>query len=172
MVCRTRTSAARPANPAPAWLPRGGVETRRWRPRTCSRLPRESATGPGERQLSGRAGTPASTAARPDRSHSLAASGYTSWDAISESLLRARADARYRLETVPEEAKLVPDSLAGPRRCAFCRPWRESCGTLSRQAATRPGTPSPSLYSGPAQTHVRRLHVASWRASLYPARPL
>ena len=34
------------------------------------------------------------TAARPDRSHSLAASGYTSWDAISESLLRARADAR------------------------------------------------------------------------------
>lgn len=34
------------------------------------------------------------TAARPDRSNALAASGYTSWDAISESLLRARADAR------------------------------------------------------------------------------
>ena len=53
-----------------------GAKTRRWRPRTCSRLPRESATGRGEQQSSGCVGTPASGPCRRQKSESWRASHY------------------------------------------------------------------------------------------------
>lgn len=102
------------------------------------------------------------TAARPDRSNALAASGYTSWDAISESLLRARADARAP-SARSVRSQRTQDSRHGLQNAHHRGPASES-GTSLASSGTVSSRYSSSLVSS-RHAHGRAEDRDGWRKS-------